>query len=229
VAEEAKAAPKAAAASPSHKLNGDSPMHAARNRSGGLPRPEKPGPALQLSAQRRRDEYREVDPIPSSARATDPRGAQSNDEGVLVHLMKGTSEPGKCCSPAPDAEVLHRVASGRQTLIPPPRPSPSDEQAGEERLFIVLSRIPSPAGKLIYSLGAPGPARRTPPEAREQPKHLLSAPWGRWTTRWSAAWQPGIRADLVFEKVGRSTPGDKKVKAVYVVNPTPARSPWWRM
>jgi hypothetical protein len=131
--------------------------------------------------------------------------------------MKGTSGSWKVLFPSAEiADGSNRVASGRQTLIPPPPGRFAfDEQAGEERLFIVLSRHPEPSlEQLIYSLGSGSP--------NEPPKQLLltlnmppvdDALVGRLRNQVFAR-------DLVFEKVDDSTPGDKKEKAVYVVNPT---------
>jgi hypothetical protein len=171
------------------------------------------------------DEYREVDPDTVFHSGDRIRVAvQSNDEGYLYIVMKGTSGSWKVLFPSAEiADGSNRVASGRQTLIPPPPGRFAfDEQAGEERLFIVLSRHPEPSlEQLIYSLGSgsPGPAAE---EAKEPPKHLMltlnmppvdDALVGRLRNQVYAR-------DLVFEKVDDSTPGDKKEKAVYVVNPT---------
>jgi len=173
------------------------------------------------------DEYREVDPDTVFHSGDRIRvAAQSNDEGYLYIVMKGASGSWKVLFPSPEiADGSNRVASGRQTLIPPPPGRFAfDEQAGEERLFIVLSRHPEPSlEQLIYSLGSgsPGP-KGHPAEAKEPPKHLLmtlnmppvdDALVGRLRNQVYAR-------DLVFEKVDDSTPGDKKEKAVYVVNPT---------
>lgn len=169
------------------------------------------------------DEYREVDPDTVFHSGDRIRvAAQSNDEGYLYIVMKGTSGTWKVLFPSAEiADGSNRVSSGRQTLIPPPPGRFAfDEQAGEERLFIVLSRNPEPSlEKLIYSLGSASPA---PAETKEEPKHLLTALnmppvddalVGRLRNQVYAR-------DLVFEKVDDSTPGEKKEKAVYVVNPT---------
>ena len=169
------------------------------------------------------EEYREVDPEDTVFRSGDRiRVAfQSNDEGYLYIVMKGTSGSWKVLFPSTEiANGSNRVASGKQTLIPPPPGRFAfDEQAGEERLFIVLSRNPEPSlEKLIYSLGRSSPA---PAEAKEQPKHLLSAALGPVDDALVGRLRNQVYArDLVFEKVDDSTPGDKKEKAVYVVNPT---------
>jgi hypothetical protein len=169
------------------------------------------------------DEYREVDPDTVFRSGDRIRvAAQSNDEGYLYIVMKGASGSWKVLFPSPGiADGSNRVTSGRQYLIPPPPGRFAfDEQAGEERLFIVLSRHPEPSlEQLIYSLGSASPA---PAQANEQPKQLqtaLNMPpvddalVGRLRNQ-------AYARDLVFEKVDDSTPGDKKEKAVYVVNST---------
>jgi hypothetical protein len=181
--------------------------------------PEKPlGLRYSFLRNAGGDEYREVDPDTVFRSGDRIRvAAQSNDEGYLYIVMKGTSGSWKVLFPSAEiADGSNRVTSGRQTLIPPPPGRFAfDEQAGEERLFIVLSRHPEPSlEQLIYSLGSGSP--------NEPPKQLLmtlnmppvdDALVGRLRNQVYAR-------DLVFEKVDDSTPGDKKEKAVYIVNPT---------
>ena len=164
------------------------------------------------------DEYVEVDPENTVFRSGDRiRVAfQSNDEGYLYIVMKGTSGSWRVLFPSPEiADGSNRVASGRQTLIPPPPGRFAfDEQAGEERLFIVLARNHEPSlEKLIYSLGSASP--------NEPPKQLLTANLSPVDDALVGRLRNQVYArDLVFEKVDDATPGDKKEKAVYVVNPT---------
>jgi hypothetical protein len=165
------------------------------------------------------DEYREVDPDTVFHSGDRIRvAAQSNDEGYLYIVMKGASGTWKVLFPSAEvADGSNRVAAGRQTLIPPPPDRFAfDEQAGEERLFIVLSRQPEPSlEKLIYSLGSASPA------ANEPPKQLLSASLAPVDDALVGRLRNQVYArDLIFEKVDDATPGDKKEKAVYVVNPT---------
>ena len=165
------------------------------------------------------DEYREVDPDTVFHSGDRIRVAvQSNGEGYLYIVMKGASGTWKVLFPSAEvADGSNRVAAGRQTLIPPPPDRFAfDEQAGEERLFIVLSRQPEPSlEKLIYSLGSAGPA------ANEPPKQLLSASLAPVDDALVGRLRNQVYArDLIFEKVDDATPGDKKEKAVYVVNPT---------
>ena len=165
------------------------------------------------------DEYREVDPDTVFHSGDRIRVAvQSNGEGYLYIVMKGASGTWKVLFPSAEvADGSNRVAAGRQTLIPPPPDRFAfDEQAGEERLFIVLSRQPEPSlEKLIYSLGSAGPA------ANEPPKQLLSASLAPVDDALVGRLRNQVYArDLIFEKVDDTTPGDKKEEAVYVVNPT---------
>ena len=162
--------------------------------------PEKPlGLRYSFLRNAGGDEYREVDPDTVFHSGDRIRvAAQSNDEGYLYIVMKGASGSWKVLFPSPEiADGSNRVASGRQTLIPPPPGRFAfDEQAGEERLFIVLARHPEGQHLLTAQLAPVDDA-------------LVGRLRNQVLTR-----------DLVFEKVDDSTPGDKKEKAVYVVNPT---------
>jgi hypothetical protein len=184
------------------------------------PSTEKPlGLRYSLLRNAGGDEYREVSPDTVFRSGDRIRvAAQSNGEGYLYIVMKGASGTWKVLFPSAGiADGSNRVAAGRQTLIPPPPDRFAfDEQAGEERLFIVLSRKPEPSlEKLIYSLGSASPA------ANEPPKQLLSASLAPVDDALVGRLRNQVFArDLVFEKVDDATPGDKKEKAVYVVNPT---------
>jgi hypothetical protein len=192
--------------------------------------PEKPLGLRYSLLRNAGDEYVEVDPDTVFHSGDRIRvAAQSNDEGYLYIVMKGTSGSWKVLFPSPEiADGSNRVTSGRQYLIPPPPGRFAfDEQAGEERLFIVLSRNPEPSlEKLIYSLGSgsPGPTGHPaaqPAEEKEPPKRLMMASLSPVDDALVGRLRNQVYArDLVFEKVDDSTPGDKKEKAVYVVNPT---------
>jgi hypothetical protein len=191
------------------------------------PSAEKPlGLRYSLLRDAGGDEYREVSPDTVFRSGDRIRvAAQSNGEGYLYIVMKGTSGSWKVLFPSAEiADGSNRVTSGRQTLIPPPPGRFAfDEQAGEERLFIVLSRSPEPSlEKLIYSLGSASAAPAgQPAEAQEAPKHLLTAQLAPVDDALVGRLRNQLYArDLVFEKVDDSTPGEKKEKAVYVVNPT---------
>jgi hypothetical protein len=147
---------------------------------------------------------------------------EANDAGYLYVAMKGASGAWKILFPT--AEIAggnNRVESGRQCTIPsPPGRFAFDQQPGEEKLFIVLSRQPEPnLEQLIYSLGsgsappdgaAPQPSGRTMmAQAGPLGDPLVSRLRGEVYAR-----------DLVFETVDDSTPGEKKENAVYVLNRT---------
>ena len=154
------------------------------------------------------EEYQEVDPDTVFRSGDRIRvAAQSNDEGYLYIVMKGTSGSWKVLFPSAEiAEGSNRVSSGRQTLIPPPPGRFAfDEQAGEERLFIVLSRNPEPSlEKLIYSLGSGSPNQPNQP-----PKQLLTASLSPVDDALVGRLRNQVFArDLVFEKVDDATPGD---------------------
>ena len=70
------------------------------------------------------DEYREVSPDTVFHSGDRIRvAAQSNGEGYLYIVMKGASGTWKVLFPSAEvADGSNRVASGRQTLIPPPGP-----------------------------------------------------------------------------------------------------------
>jgi hypothetical protein len=193
------------------------------------PSTEKPlGLRYSLLRNAGGDEYREVDPDTVFRSGDRIRvAAQSNDEGYLYIVMKGTSGSWKVLFPSAEiADGSNKVVSGQQYLIPPPPGRFAfDEHAGEERLFIVLSRHPEPSlEQLIYSLGSPGPTGHPagkPAEAKEEPKHLLTAQVAPVDDALVGRLRNQVYTrDLVFEKVDDSTPGDKQEKAVYVVNPT---------
>jgi len=83
----------------------------------------------------------------------------------------------------------------------------------------VLSRQPEPSlEQLIYSLGSHTAGQ--PVEAKEPPERLLLTAITPMDDALVGRLRSQVLArDLVFEKVDDQTPGDKKEKAVYVVNP----------
>ncbi|MGA2266834.1 MAG: DUF4384 domain-containing protein [Bryobacteraceae bacterium] len=170
------------------------------------------------------DQYREVDADTVFHSGDRIRvSVECNDEGYLYIAMKGTSGSWKVLFPSAEIEGgSNRVTSGRQYTIPPaPGRFAFDEQAGEEHLFIVLARRPEPSlEQLIYSLGSSTPAPAAE-EAKEPPKHLLMASLTPMDDALVGRLRNQVLArDLVFEKVDEATPGEKKEKAVYVVNRT---------
>ena len=119
--------------------------------------------------------------------------------------------------PTPDvAGGDNLVRRGARSEIPSGHWFAFDEQAGEETLFLVLSRQPEPdLEKLIYSV-QDGPRRpETPPKMllALNPPAISDALVGRLR-------EHGYARDLIFEKVTEKTAAaEEPEKAVYVVNP----------
>ncbi len=164
------------------------------------------------------DEYREVDSATVFKSGDRIRvSVEANDGAYLYVVMKGSSGSWKVMFPTPEiAGGQNRVESGHPYLIPPaPGRFAFDEQVGDEQLFLVLSRKPEASiEELIYSL-----ASGTPATEEKAPKQMLMAQnlpdslVGRLRSTVYAR-------DLVFEKVDETTAGERKEKAVYVVNRT---------
>ncbi len=148
---------------------------------------------------------------------------ESNDTAYLYVVMRGSSGSWKLLFPTPEVGGGSNVVeSGRQYLIPPPPGRFAfDEQAGEEKLFLVLTRTPEPSlEELIYSLSS----GRKPADVNAPKQMLLAKASLPIDDSLVSRLRGQVYArDLVFEKVDETTPGEKKEKAVYVVNPAGAR------
>jgi len=138
---------------------------------------------------------------------------ETNDDGYLYIVNRGSSGTWKVLFPSAEIKNgdnhIQRLA---RFEIPSGYTFTFDEQPGEEKLFIVLSRQPEPDLEgLIYSLGQKG-------GTAEKPKVLLA----------SAAFSDDVvgklrnayARDLIVEKVDDEQAGAKKEKAVYAVNPS---------
>jgi hypothetical protein len=147
---------------------------------------------------------------------------ESNDSAYLYVVMRGSSGSWKLLFPSSEVGGgSNLVESGRQYLIPPsPGRFAFDEQAGEEKLFLVLSRRPEPSlEQLIYSLSSGG----KPAEEKAPKQMLIAQAMGPIDDSLVNRLRGQVYArDLIFEKVDETTPGDKKEKAVYVVSPNGA-------
>jgi hypothetical protein len=141
---------------------------------------------------------------------------ETNDDGYLYVVNRGSSGTWKVLFPS--AEIKggdNRIQRRTRFEIPSGYTFVFDEQPGEEKLFIVLSRQPEPDLEgLIYSLGQKSSA----PAETQKPKMLLA----------SAAFNDDVigklrnayARDLIIEKVDDEQAGPKKEKAVYAVNPS---------
>ena len=145
--------------------------------------------------------------------------AQSNDPAHLYVISRGSSGNWKVLFPS--AEVGggdNRVAAMQSYNIPPTGNFLFDENPGEEKLFVILSRKPvNDLESMIYDLGkkpkeaAPEKTGGKPMMLAQRIKPIDDAMVGRL--------RAGVQSrDLVFEKVDEKTTGPKKEKAVYVVN-----------
>lgn len=180
-------------------------------------RPQGPHPALGLRytiLKRHGEEQAEAD-----ADATFHAGdrirlaVEANDDGYLYVVNRGSSGTWKLLFPSPEVkDGDNRVHKRVRYEIPSGYTFTFDEQAGEEKLFIVLSRQPEPDLEgLIYSLGQTGKP------AAEKPKVLMaSAAFGDDVI---GKLRTAYARDLIVEKVDDEQTA-KKEKAVYAVNPT---------
>ena len=147
---------------------------------------------------------------------------QANDDAYLYIVQRGSSGNWSLLFPTPEiAGGNNRIEKGRSYEIPAGHWFAFDEQPGEEKLFIVLSRPPEASlEKMIYALqqgGEKAPAV-TPPEEKPA-KTLLAANVRPIDDDVVSRIRGQVAArDLVFEKVDENSTGAKKEKAVYVVN-----------
>ena len=155
---------------------------------------------------------------------------QANDDAYLYVVMQGSSGAWRVMFPSEEfGEGSNRVLAGRVYDIPGRTRLVFDEQAGVEKLFVILTRQPeTQMDKLIYDLENRKSADKAPAgKAGEQRLLMASAAIGNPLID---QLRGGVRArDLVFEKVDDSKPapptaGGMKETAVYVVNASTAAS-----
>jgi hypothetical protein len=180
-------------------------------------RPQGPHPALGLRYTILKKTGNEQ--VEADAEATFHAGdrirlaIEANDDGYLYVVNRGSSGTWKLLFPSPEIkDGDNRVQKRVRYEIPSGYTFTFDEQAGEEKLFIVLSRQPeADLEGLIYSLGQGGQP------AADKPKVLMaSAAFGDDVI---GKLRNAYARDLIVEKVDdEQTP--KKEKAVYAVNPT---------
>src|SRR5579863_8779070 len=142
---------------------------------------------------------------------------ETNGPGYLYVVSQGSSGTWKPVFPSADVEEGNNHVEGMRTYEMPPKSRlVFDEQAGTEKIFIVLSREPEPnLENVIYSLQAPkAKPAATPAAAPDTPKQLLVASIDDGVV---GLLRNSYSRDLIVEKVDENTPGDKKEKATYVV------------
>jgi hypothetical protein len=152
-------------------------------------------------------QYAEVDPDTSFQSGDRIRlKVDANTSGYLYVVMQGSSGTWKLLFPSTEvAGGSNHVSKGESRQIPSGERGQFvfDEQAGNEKLFIVLTRQPEPdLDKLIYSMGG-------------KPGSLISQTMVADDVVSKLRAQVSSR-DLVFEKA------DSNENAAYVVNPSTA-------
>jgi len=163
-------------------------------------------------------QYNEVNPDTSFRSGDRIRlKVDANTSGYLYVVMRGSSGTWKLLFPS--AEVAggsNHVSKGESRQIPSGERGQFvfDEQAGNEKLFIVLTRQPEPdLDKLIYSMGGT--------VTKDGTRSLVAqASLGDDVVSKLRA-QVNSR-DLVFEKVDSASADGKLENAAYVVNPSTA-------
>jgi len=141
---------------------------------------------------------------------------ETNDDGYLYVVNRGSSGTWKVLFPSAEVKAGdNRIQRRTRFEIPSGYTFTFDEQPGEEKLFIVLSRQPEPDLEgLIYSLGQ----KSTAPADVQKPKMLLaSAAFGDDVI---GKLRNAYARDLIVEKVDDEQAGPKNEKAVYAVNPS---------
>lgn len=163
-------------------------------------------------------QYNEVDPDTNFRSGDRIRlKVDANTSGYLYVVMQGSSGTWKLLFPS--AEVAggsNHVSKGESRQIPSGERGQFvfDEQAGNEKLFIVLTRQPEPdLDKLIYSMGGtPGKdGSRSLVAQASLGDDIVSKLRSQMASR-----------DLVFEKVDSTSADGKIENAAYVVNPSTA-------
>jgi len=146
---------------------------------------------------------------------------EPNGPGYLYIVRQGSSGTWEPVFPSPEvADSSNRVEGWRTYTMPPKSRLVFDQQTGTEKIFIVLSRNELPdLEQLMYSLkngvkpaSAPAAQPKAPAKTLVADLRIDDATVGRLRNTYAR--------DLIIEKVDDDTPGDRKEKAVYVVNPT---------
>jgi hypothetical protein len=160
---------------------------------------------------------------------------ESNDNGFLYIVQQGSSKTWNLLFPNSDTEHgSNRIERHREIEIPGGARFTFDEQPGNERLFIVLTRRPEPdLEKLIYALSQTGATAQpaSVEKTGDKPKMLMAG--NRIDDNVIDRLRGKVLArDLVFEKVNDPAPvstpvGTRKEKALYVA--TQDRTPGARV
>jgi len=144
---------------------------------------------------------------------------ESNAGGYLYIANQGSS--GKWTPMFPSAEIQdgdNRAEAMRSYTMPPGnRVFTFDATAGQEVLFVVLSREPvADFEDLMYKLKNGRKASDPEPPARADKQLIMASIDNKTVERLRRVYS----RDLIIESVDSSTPGDKKETAMFFVNPT---------
>ncbi len=148
---------------------------------------------------------------------------EANADGYLYIIHRGSSGVWKPLFPSSEvAGGSNRIEKGKSYEIPSGYVFTFDEQPGEEKLFIVLSRrSESDLDGLIYSLS--GSQKPAEPAEPPQGKVMLAQNMVNIGDGLVDRLRKVYARDLIIEKVDETTPAaasaPAKEKAVYVVNP----------
>ena len=147
-----------------------------------------------------------------------------NDTGYLYIIHRGSSGVWKPLFPSTEIEGGSNIVHAwRSYDIPPAHVFTFDEQAGEEKLFVVFSRqAVADLEDLVYELSgsqAKPAAPQAPPAAGEQ-KILLAQNMVHIQDDFVNRFRNAYARDLIIEKVDEETPGPTKETAVYTVTAT---------
>jgi len=147
---------------------------------------------------------------------------ETNIPGYLYIISQGSSGTWKPMFPSAEvADGNNRVEGLRAYTMPPGTRMVFDEQKGNEKIFIVLSREPEDdLEKMIYSLQGGKSQPVAVPDPPPQSKHMVEYASMNIDDRTVGRLRSVYSRDLIIEKVDPDTPGERKETAVYVVNPS---------
>lgn len=149
---------------------------------------------------------------------------ESNDGAYLYIVQQGSSKTWNVLFPNEETEQgSNHIEGNREYEIPGGGRFTFDEQAGSEKMFIILTRRPEPdLEKLIYSLSKGANVPASGEKTGETPKLMVAQ--SRIDDSLIARLRGGVQSrDLVFEKVNDDSPvnssgGKRKEKAMYVAS-----------
>lgn len=148
-----------------------------------------------------------------------------NAPSHLYIIHRGSSGVWKPLFPSPQVSNGNNyIEPGRPYDIPHGYVFSFDEQAGEEKLFLVVSRQPQQdLENMIYRLSRPGQAPAPGSKPAAPAKTLLAQNVVSIDDGMVDRLRNVYARDLIIEKVDDETPGDIKENAVYAVAPSADR------